>query len=546
MNNLNSTISIVKISIIIVTIWTIAMFTAAVWNSNVQKNITTKIVLNIAHSNFNKDLAYRKWGASHGGVYVIPNKKTPPNPYLSHINDRDLITTDGRKLTLMNPAYMLREMMDNYSELYGIKGRIVGIKFLNPNNKATLWEAQAIKDFKNGLKEKVEFTGKNDNEYFRLMKPMIMAQSCQKCHGHLGFKNGSVRGGVSISIPMKQHRANEKKALQLIKWTAIIIWFLGFISIVFMTKYILHNNSRREKELEDLLISHKILDEMHDIMFVTDTKGKILRINKAFQTVTGYTQNETIGNTPSILKSHHHDEKFYKKLWHNLYKHGEYSCEIFNRKKSGEIFVAIENITSVKNKNGEILYFICIMHDITIRKDKENKISYMAHYDALTNLANRTLFEIRFEHALDMAHRNSSRVVLAYLDIDGFKQVNDTLGHTIGDKVLQNIAKTLTKYTRKSDTVARLGGDEFCIIFENIKDINEIENVMTNILKNIQENNYVDNKSINISGSIGISLYPEDGVEISILIECADTAMYECKANGKNNFYFYNKAHSKG
>ncbi|MCW8839209.1 MAG: DUF3365 domain-containing protein, partial [Thiovulaceae bacterium] len=228
----NFKISVLVYSLIIFAIWSVLIFMSAVWNIQIEKNITEDTVKNIARASFNKDQAYRLWATSHGGVYVKPTQKTPPSPWMAHLSDRDLTTTDGTKLTLMNPAYMLREMMDDYSELYGIKGRIVGIVYLNPNNEADEWEAKAIKSFEQGRKEIMDFTNIEGEKYLRLMRPMIMNQKCQKCHGHLGFPNGSVRGGVSVSVPMKKYIEHENESVSNIKLTYFIIWAIGVIAIV--------------------------------------------------------------------------------------------------------------------------------------------------------------------------------------------------------------------------------------------------------------------------------------------------------------------------
>lgn len=542
MQDLKSNKYIYRSAIISIIIWTIAILLAEYWNSRTQKEITSQIVTNVAKAEFNKNMAYRKWISEHGGIYIEPSEKTPPNPHLKHVKDRDIVSTSGKKLTLMNSSYVLRDMMNDYSKEYGVKGKISSIRALNPDNQANIWERNAIEEFKSGVDEKIEITGTHKNEYLRFMKPMKMRQSCQKCHGHLGFKNGSILGGLSISIPMYEYRQKELQAVNTIRYTALIIWLLGLISILVIMKLILDNHKQKQKDIDELIISHKVLDNMQDLMFITDINGKILRINNAFTEVTGYSENDVLGKTPNILNSGQHDNEFYHLLWLNLNKYGKFTAEMVNRKKDGNIFVCIENITSVKDIDGKIKYFIAILHDITIRKDTENKTIHMAHYDALTDLPNRVLFELRFEHALQFAKRNNKKIALAYLDIDGFKNVNDTLGHTIGDKLLKNIASKLRSCVRESDTIARLGGDEFCIIFENLDDQYGIITPLKKILKLISEDITIDGNEIKISASIGVSLYPNDGQKIEILVECADIAMYECKNNGKNNFCFYNKA----
>ncbi len=211
MQNSNVKTTVIKYSFVIFILWTVFNVLSLYWNITQNKLVTEKLVLNTARDNFNKDLAYRLWATSHGGVYVKPDSRTPPSPWMAHVPDRDLITTDGTKLTLMNPAYMLRQMMEDHSDLYGIQGRIVGIVYLNPNNEADEWEANAIRSFDKGAKEVISENIINGEPYLRLMQPMIMQEACQKCHGHLGFKNGSVRGGISVSVPLTPYLELEKK-----------------------------------------------------------------------------------------------------------------------------------------------------------------------------------------------------------------------------------------------------------------------------------------------------------------------------------------------
>lgn len=529
-------------SFIIFIIWSFVNTLSAWWNIKIEKNITLETVKNIARASFNKDQAYRQWATSHGGVYVEPTKKTPPSPWMAHIENRDVVTTDGKKLTLMNPAYMLREMMQDYSDLYGIRGRIVGIVYLNPNNKADEWEESAIRAFEKGTKEIMELTGSEENEYLRLMKPMIMNEKCQKCHGHLGFPNGSVRGGVSVSVPMKEFRANEYKSIKNTILTYLAIWLIGLIAIIIITINILSILKRRSRDIEELVISSEVFNNTLDAIFITDEKGKILRVNSSFIDLTGYSKDEIIGKNPKIIKSEHHDKEFYKNLWSTILTKGYIQVEIWNRNRDGEIFVAIESISSVKDDDGEIKYFIATLHDITARKSAEERITHMAHYDPLTNLPNRVLFQERFLHAIDIANRESSKVALVFMDIDGFKKVNDTKGHQVGDKLLIQVAKIINSSLKKSDTLSRLGGDEFTIIFEGISSINYILPTCERILKELKKEIIIDNQSIYISASMGVSLYPNDGDNIHTLIQHADTAMYKAKESGKDRLNFYEES----
>lgn len=214
-------------------VWTVLLALSLGWNITKQREITQELATNTARANFNKDMAYRLWASSHGGVYVEPTEKTPPSPWMAHLPDRDLITTDGRMLTLMNPAYMLREMMQDYGDLYGIKGRIVGIVTLNPANTADPWEADGIRQFSAGTRQEIlEVADIDGAPYLRLLRPFRMEPSCQKCHGHLGFQDGEVRGAIGVSVPLAPYRASEAGVVVTMAASHAILWLLGGIAII--------------------------------------------------------------------------------------------------------------------------------------------------------------------------------------------------------------------------------------------------------------------------------------------------------------------------
>jgi len=191
-------------------------------------------VLEHAKNSFIKDLMFRKWVSSHGGVYVFPTKETPPNPYLKDIENRDLVTTDGQRLTLMNPAYTLRELMNKFEGMYGAKGHITSLNLLNPNNKPSEWEKKALKKFEdNGELDYYEFLTKDNKEYIYYMHALITKKSCLKCHGKQGYKVGDVRGGISINIPMDKYNNNFYKTVKKIVFIYIIFYFLSILGLYY-------------------------------------------------------------------------------------------------------------------------------------------------------------------------------------------------------------------------------------------------------------------------------------------------------------------------
>ena len=320
-----------------------------------------------------------------------------------------------------------------------------------------------------------------------------------------------------------------------------IIWLFGVISIGIIMFLVVKQLRRKQRHIEEMILSSEVFDNTLDAIFITNDNGEIQRINKSFAKLTGYSEYEIIGQNPSILRSGYHNDYFYEIFWRELKEKGYIRHEIHNKNKNGETFISIQSITTLKNDDGTIKYFIATMHDITSRKNAEKKVQYLAHYDQLTNLPNRLLFQNQFSHAINLAKRNKTKLVLAFIDIDDFKNVNDTKGHPIGDKLLINLAEKIKTQIRTVDVVSRLGGDEFTILFENIEDGTSLLTIFDKVLKAISQEIFIDEHKIYVSASIGISMYPDDGEDIHTLIKNADTAMYKAKEDGKNCFRFYEK-----
>lgn len=248
-------------------VWSVLIGSSLIWNVMEHNQHILELARIAAQENFNKDQAFRQWGSRHGGVYVPIDKRTPPNPALAIIPNRDIEMEDGTKLTLMNPAYMLRQMMNEYDELYGIKAKITGLVLLNPINAPDEWEKQALYKFQNGLNEIVEESLIDGKPFLRFMKPMFMKQDCMKCHGHLGFKVGDLRGGVGVSIPLQPYLDKGKKGLFSIWIGHILVWLLGIMSIVIIfhfkrqQHFVLENNRLLEQEAFNAEKSNQIKTE---------------------------------------------------------------------------------------------------------------------------------------------------------------------------------------------------------------------------------------------------------------------------------------------
>ncbi len=271
---------------------------------------------------------------------------------------------------------------------------------------------------------------------------------------------------------------------------------------------------------------------------ITDKDANILEINQAFSTITGYQPHEVIGNNPRLLKSDRHSDEFYQVMWDQIVKNGQWEGEIWNRRKSGEVYPEWLSIGEVK-ENKDSYYYVAVFHDITEMKRKEKQIRHQAYHDALTDLPNRLLLHDRISVAIAHARRSLNKIAILFIDLDNFKTINDSLGHLLGDKLLQAVAKRILFIMRSEDTVARLGGDEFVIMVENIQKESEASYVVERLINTFTRPFHIDGHELYITPSIGVTYYPNDGGDAETLIRNADMAMYQAKDQGKNRYKFF-------
>jgi len=310
----------------------------------------------------------------------------------------------------------------------------------------------------------------------------------------------------------------------------------------------IHDISQKRHLEEQVKLSATAFQYIPEGVMLTDADNDIIQINPAFTLLTGYTAEEILGKNPSILNSGKQTKEFYKILWDSLHTHNYWEGEIYNRRKSGEVYSESLKIIVIKNVQGQITHYMAIFRDLSAQKEAQKHINFLAHYDPLTKLANRTLFSEQLQHVIDKSQRNHSGLSLLFIDLDHFKKVNDTLGHKAGDLLLVKVAHDIKTCIRKSDHAARLGGDEFVVLLEDLP-IDQVSSntavVAKKIITLLSQEYTLDNNAAHIGASIGIASYPEDvpeNVDIaSSLLQCADMAMYHAKAEGKNNFQFYSK-----
>lgn len=291
-----------------------------------------------------------------------------------------------------------------------------------------------------------------------------------------------------------------------------------------------------EKQLRQ---SASVFHNSQEAVIITDHERTILDVNEAFSALTGYARGEVIGKKPSLLRSGRHDDDFYAQMNRTLAEEGSWKGEIWNRKKNGEIFAEYLRIDAVGNDRGEVETYIGIASDITEEKRQKEQLEHMANYDPLTNLPNRNLYMSLAEQLLAFTKRKGSKAVVAFLDLDGFKEINDQHGHAIGDKMLKKVASRLDKEMRQSDIVARIGGDEFIIFLADIQNHHDTQALLERILESLREPFMIEGMNLNVGASIGATFYPDDENPIDVLIRHADAAMYRSKEAGRNRITYY-------
>lgn len=298
-----------------------------------------------------------------------------------------------------------------------------------------------------------------------------------------------------------------------------------------------------EENAQSLRLAAAVFDSASEGIIITASDGRILRVNPAFTTVTGYRPEEVIGRNPRMFSSGRQDTDFYRTLWHMVQTTGRWQGEIWNRRKNGEVYPEWLSISSIHAPSGELDYFVATFSDITERKRDEDKIIHQAYHDALTNLPNRVLLRDRLEQSLAFARRmRHQKVALLFIDLDRFKLINDSLGHAAGDQLLQLVAQRLREVGRQTDTLARLGGDEFTILLPDVDHVEEARVVADKVLAVLKRPFVVAGRDIFVSASIGISMYPDDSTDVDVLMKHADTAMARAKQQGRNGCHIYTDA----
>jgi diguanylate cyclase (GGDEF)-like protein/PAS domain S-box-containing protein len=293
--------------------------------------------------------------------------------------------------------------------------------------------------------------------------------------------------------------------------------------------------------LIDLNSERNIFNYVNNGILVTDKHSSIIYTNPTFSRITGYSKEEVLGKNPGILHSGQHGQSFYKEMWKNIIDHGFWEGEIWNRRKSCEIYPELLTISKITRNNINDPYYVAVFSDITFLKKDIHKKLHLAFYDPLTQLPNRNLYFDRVSQMLGAVKSDPTRIeniTIMYMDLDKFKRVNDTYGHCVGDKLLKMVGKRLASIIRPSDVVARIGGDEFTALLMSVNNQLSVSKLAERIVENIEKPFIIDNHQIQVSISIGVSLFPKDATTVDLLIAKADKAMYKAKISGSRIAYY--------
>jgi len=504
------------------------------------------------------------------------------------INGMNMLMVTGKIGNPANRLLLLKKMSDSP----GVVGlRIVRAKQVSDQFGPGLPSEQAVDGYDREAIESrkpvfLRTQSENGKPLLRAVIPYIVSENfrgtnCLMCH-HV--KVGSVNGAASITIDLSKEESRIQQIRRLL-WTGNIAFQIGLsIVIALFTRIVIVRDIeqpsqklqstmlkiRRDGDLslraeidgkyknidemaetfnlfvenleeatKDLMLFAEVIKNTEEAIIISDANNIIVSVNRAFVRITGYSEAEVIGKNPRLLSSGRQDKEFYLAMWQSIRETGHWQGEIWNRRKSGEIYPEWLSISTVKNSRNEIMRHVAIFMDITKRKEVEQRIHFLAYYDPLTNLPNRVLFGDRLGQALAASRRGGGKVALLFLDLDRFKGINDSLGHAAGDLLLQSVADRLKLCIREMDSICRQGGDEFMIMLPGIEKRDDVAAIAQKIIAAMSEPHHVDGRNLIVSFSIGISIYPDDADNSEALIQSADAAMYHAKEHGRNNFQFF-------
>jgi len=553
--------------------WAAVLLLSLLWSWHVAERQVHEMATGAGRSVFKTVEAMRLWNAGHGGVYAPVGGGAKPNSYLD-APERDIVTRSGKKLTLLNPSHMTRQLAEIVNEQEGgMVLHLTSLKPLNPANAANEWESAALQSFAQGETEHSAFVEEGGHTYSRYLAPLRVVQACIPCHKKQGYKLGDISGGLSVVFPADPFLVPlqaEKRNLEIAHFA---LWLLLsgvslFLLMRLRQQMFLLQEAGEQQEKRLGLRTAELQEQAQER---AQAEAKMRQIVNSFEG--GVYGVDPAGNctfcNPAALRLLGYQD-ISEVLGRNMHGLVHAACQDMNRQPSGvcrlntyrdgmtahvedDVFWRADGsampteyrshpIFFDGNVIGAVVTFAGIAERLEMQKDMWNK----ANFDELTGLPNRNLFYDRLEQAIVHSARIGSQVALLYIDLDGFKAVNDRLGYAAGDELLRLAAERLEGCVRESDTVARLGGDKFTIVLPQVSREFEVEVVAGKALEHLSQAFRVGGNEACVSASIGIALYPRDGSNGIVLIKHANVAMCQAKESGRDAYRFFSSVESHG
>ncbi|MCG2578953.1 diguanylate cyclase [Dechloromonas sp. XY25] len=539
-------------------LWSAIVASSLAWNLFAIQRQVLELSTSQGREVFHMMDAMRLWNARHGGVYAKITEDTPPNPYLD-VPDRDVETLNGMRLTLLNPAYMTRQVTATVRELTGVQVHMTSLKPINPGNLADAWETAALQDFERGGKDRAELVQIGGRTVARFMAPLVTRQACLDCHAKQGYRVGDIRGGISVTLDT----APFVEPLRVQKRNSVLVHLVGWLLVAALTLFALARWREqvlalgRAKDEQEALVELRtselrrevverrqaeirlrlLMDASGNGIFGLAANGECTFINPVAQRLLGLKQADTMLGRP-ILDLITPDAAPNQQL-HEALRLGQslHSDDCVFARADGTPFHVEVRLDPIDGDGtaGAVVNFA----DITQRKATEASIWHQANYDALTGLANRRLLSHRLDQMITDARRSREIIALLFVDLDGFKAVNDAYGHDAGDNVLRETALRLQAGTRESDLVARLAGDEFLVVLRYLANREHAGMVAGKLVDLLGKPVPFAGHDLQVSASVGISIYPDDAENAGELVKAADLAMYRAKEAGKHTYRYY-------
>jgi diguanylate cyclase (GGDEF)-like protein/PAS domain S-box-containing protein len=544
-----------------VILWSLVVGASFRWNWQQLDQQLVETAGNQGRDIFRVVEAVRLWNARHGGLYVVESAIAPPNPYLES-DERDLRTTSGKQLTLVNPAYMTRQMSETIFEQTGIRVHITSRKPINPGNKADPWELDALLRFEGGLKEYAEILPAKDGRdaQLRYMAPLVTHKACLSCHATQGYKVGDIRGGISVSFsaePLLSAVAPQKRAVffsHLAVWALLVV--LTVYAMARIRNYVAALEEARseqerlvelrtgelraeagERRQAESQLRH-LVDSTSGGIVGVDADGRCVVCNPTAARLLGMIDPQHLHGMPLADGLGACSPQLAEMLKKALDGAAQVEEAVLLATAPG-VTVVVEARVDPVVESGRVVGAVLSLVDATERQARQREVWHQANFDHLTGLANRSLFLDRLERALLLQTRAGHKAAVFFLDLDGFKPINDRYGHAAGDTVLVEVARRLVATIRSTDIAARFGGDEFVLGLTDITDEQHVAQLAGKILAAINSPYRIGEIRAELSCSIGIALFPDDQQSTEMLIAAADEAMYRAKEAGKASYCFY-------